>query len=60
MNAMEACAALVLGKKVRDKDWDEGLYCYFKDGNLLSQDDKGDIIEIANNNSYELYEEDEE
>lgn len=60
MNAMEACAALVLGKKVRDVDWDAGIYCYFKDGKLLSQDDKNDSIEITTSGRYELHEEDEE
>lgn len=61
MNYIEACKALVDGKRVREKSWGKGDYIYFKDDNLYTNDGNEIDITISDKESmdsdnWEIYE----
>ena len=65
MNYIEACKALVDGKKVREKSWGKGDYIYFKNDILYASDDYEIDIKISDKremdaDSWEIYQTEEE
>lgn len=65
MNYIEACKALVDGKKVREKSWGKGDYIYFKNDILYASDGYEIDIKISDKremdaDSWEIYQTEEE
>lgn len=62
MNAVEAMAALIIGKKVRDVDWSNDEYRKVVDGQIVNEFGKTSSIDIDQSYTYEEWasEEDEE